>query len=185
MQAHNGRKSIRLKTYDYSQPGAYFITICTHDKKCLFGNISDRQMNLNGIGSIVENEWLKTASLRPNVELDVFVIMPNHIHGIIFIKNKDYKGEFKYASVNREQDVGGSKFKSPSKNIGAIVKGFKSAGTGCVNKSNRTPGKKLWQQNYWERVIRNEHELKHIREYIQNNPINWELDKLHPMNCTY
>jgi putative transposase len=186
MQPHNGRKSLRLKTYDYSQAGAYFITICTHEKKCLFGYISNRQMNLNGIGRIVENEWVRTASLRANVELDVFAIMPNHIHGIIIINNnKDYKSEFKQAPTSRKQGIGSIKFKSPSKSVGAIVKGFKSATTGRVKKIDGTPGKKLWQRNYWERVIRNEFELQHIRKYIQNNPINWELDKLHPMNCTH
>ena len=186
MLANNGRNSIRLKAYDYSQPGAYFITICTHKRKCLFGDIYDRRMSLNGIGRIVENEWIRTASLRPNIELDFFVIMPNHIHGIIIIhKNNGYKGGSQHASTNRKQGVDSSKFKSPSKSIGAIVRGVKSAVTGRVNKFNGTLGKKLWQRNYWERVIRNEFELQHIREYIQNNPIAWESDELNPMNCSY
>jgi putative transposase len=91
----------------------------------------------------------------------------------------------KWASTSRVQGFGGSKFQSPSKSIGAVVRGFKSAVTGRVNKFNRTLGKKLWQRNYWERVIRNEVELQHIREYIQNNPIAWESDELNPMNCSY
>jgi putative transposase len=90
MHTPNSRKSLRLKAYDYSQPGAYFITICTHERRCLFGDISDRQMSLNGIGRIVENEWVRTASLRPDVQLYLFVIMPNHIHWIVII-NKNIR----------------------------------------------------------------------------------------------
>ena len=179
MYTGNGRKSLRLKRYNYSQAGAYFITICTHDRQCLFGNISDRQMSLNKMGKIVEKEWTKTALLRSNVQLDFFVIMPNHVHGIAIInKIRDCRkvsmGKAPYDSEHQ--------FQSPSQTIGAIVRGFKSAVTRRINELKSRPDTKLWQRNYWERVIRNEAELYHIREYIQNNPVSWELDKLHPMN---
>ncbi len=166
------RRSIRLKKYDYSKPGAYFITICTQNKKCLFGEIIDGEMLLNEMGCIVKNEWLKTKQLRKNIECNVFVVMPNHFHSIVEI-NESYKGVLQYAPT---------KMQSPSKTIGAIVRGFKSAVTKQINKLQQTPGKKLWQRNYYEHIIRDEDDYNQIYEYINNNILKWELDSLHPNN---
>ncbi|PIP11995.1 MAG: transposase [bacterium (Candidatus Stahlbacteria) CG08_land_8_20_14_0_20_40_26] len=163
------RHSIRLNHYDYFQPGAYFITICTHNRKCMLGNIVNGEMRANKFGRIIETEWLKTPQIRKNVELDEYVVMPNHFHAILFIIRR---GVLQYAPTN--------KFRSPSQTIGSIVRGFKSAVTKRTNKLRNTPGIPVWQRNYYERVVRNENELNRIREYIQNNPLKWELDRENP-----
>jgi len=124
---HPGRRSIRLRGYDYSQAGAYFITICTKDRECLFGDIVDEKMCINEIGEIVQKEWLRTANIRPNVSLDEFIIMPNHLHGIIMIN--DGRGVLQYAPTE-------SPFRSPSQTIGAIIRVLNLP---QPNKSTNTP----------------------------------------------
>ena len=143
---HN-RKSIRLKGYNYSQPGLYFITICCQDRICHFGHIDNGKMILNEFGTITYNEWLKTPKLRPNVELGEFVIMPNHIHGIIRLLGR---GELN----SPHKDVCDTSLQSPSQTIGAIVRGYKSS----VTKQFGLLGfdGKLWQRNYYEHIIRDE-----------------------------
>src|SRR5437868_13402885 len=111
------RRSIRLKGYDYSQAGAYFITLCTYNREHLFGEIVDGNIILSEYGQIAFNEWARTSQIRPNVLLDVFVIMPNHLHGIILIR----KGECN------------SPLRSPTNTIGAMVRGYKSAVTKQIN----------------------------------------------------
>ena len=164
------RKSIRLKGYDYSREGAYFVTICAQNRECLFGEIVDDKMVLNKYGEIVKNEWQRTGDIRPNIETDCFVVMPNHVHGIINIR----RGVLQYAPTNG--------FKSPSQTIGAITRGFKSTTTKQINILRDTHGQCIWQRNYYEHIIRGEKDYNRIHEYIQNNPLKWELDSLHPMN---
>jgi REP element-mobilizing transposase RayT len=167
------RRSIRLKGYDYSSAGAYFITICTHRHVYLFGNIVDEEMQLNKVGRIVANEWKKTEVIRKEVKLDEWVIMPNHLHGIVFInRTEDW-----YCSRG-DRPVALTAGLQP-RSIGAMVAGFKSAATKRVNKLRKTPGAKLWQRNYWEHIIRSEPELNGLREYIRNNPAKWEMDRLY------
>ncbi len=116
------RRSIRLKGYDYSQAGAYFITICTHERECLFGEIRDGQMHLNEIGKIVETEWLKTAEIRDNVELDAFVVMPNHLHGIIVITgNSKTVGAHRSAPNGDDANTVGADNRPPNDGIGSPV----------------------------------------------------------------
>lgn len=170
---HN--KSIRLKGYDYSSEGAYFVTICTKNKECFFGNIVNGNMILNEIGLIVKNEWENTAILRDNVFLDAFVIMPNHIHGIIVINNDSGRCVLQYAPTEKQQI--NTKFQSPSKNLGAIVRGFKSTTTKQINKLRNVTDSSLWQRNYYEHIIRNEKALNNISKYIIENPLNWKFDK--------
>jgi REP element-mobilizing transposase RayT len=178
-QDKHQRRSIRLKDYDYSQAGAYFITICTYNKKCMFGKVLDQEMQLNEYGKVVTEEWLRTAEIRPNVELDEFIIMPNHIHGIVAIiescvgaTGRSPKGE-----------VPSPLPKGPtSSSIGAIMAGFKSAVTRRVNELRSTRCEPVWQRNYYEHVIRNEHDLDEIREYIINNVLKWDLDSENPNN---
>ncbi len=172
------RKSIRLKGYDYSSPGAYFITICTDNHKYLFGDIVDGEMNLNKTGQIVHSEWFKTETIRLNISLDAFVIMPNHVHGIIIIKNDMSvlhpdtmnQGTMHCAPATIE------KFGKPTSNtIPTIIRGFKSAVTNRLNRKNNTPGLKLWQRNYWEHIIRNDKSMNKLRDYIATNPKNGNL----------
>lgn len=166
------RRSIRLQGYDYSRAGAYFVTICTQDGECLFGEIGDGAMRLNDAGKIVAAEWLNTAEIRAEIELDEWVIMPNHVHGILVISGR---GDRPVHKGDRPVAPTGPKARS----IGAVMAGFKSVVTKRVNELRRTPGAKLWQRNYWEHIVRDEIDLHRIREYISNNPGRWEMDKLY------
>lgn len=198
-QIHH-RRSIRLKAYDYSQAGLYFITICVQDKLYLFGKVEKGEMVLNEYGKIAYNEWLKTPEIRNNVELDVFVVMPNHIHGIIILTDAR-RGELHspvnthelhspvnthelHSSVNTNllktfYKMGECKspLRAPSNNIGAIVRGYKSAVTKQLNLLNI--GCTVWQRNYYEHIIRNEQSYYAISEYIINNPAKWNNDKFY------
>ncbi|MEA2015034.1 MAG: transposase [Thermodesulfobacteriota bacterium] len=168
---HN-RRSIRLKGYDYSQAGAYFVSICTQNRECLFGKITDGQMVLNDAGKIVADEWIKTGAIRNNVALDEWVVMPNHFLGILVVD--DRRGTARRAPTIEQ-------FGQPvSNSIPTIIRSFKSAVTKRINEIRKTPGKKLWQRNYYEHIIRDENELNRIREYIVNNPMKWGLDRENP-----
>jgi putative transposase len=168
------RQSIRLKGYDYTQNGAYYITIVTYQRQNLFGEVVNGEMQLNELGNIAHREWFKTAELRPYVELfeDDFVIMPNHAHGIIWIKNND--------------NIGGDnieKFGKPvAHSIPTIVRAYKSAVTYAINKLQNQRGAVLWQPNYYEHVVRNEQDYQAKRDYILSNPMNWDNDdeNIHP-----
>lgn len=167
------RRSIRLKDYDYSQEGAYFITICTKNRECLFGDVVGGKMVLNEIGEIVDDEWNKTQYLRKNVELDEYVVMPNHLHGILTI---DDVGARRGVPLQQSNRFG----TSISNSLGIIVNHFKSAVKRWCNKNNHEYFQ--WQRNYYEHAIRNENELNRIREYIVNNPLEWAFDRNNPNN---
>lgn len=130
-------------------------------------------MQLNDAGKIVEEEWLKTAEKRYEIELDLWVVMPNHFHGIILID------DHRRGTTCRAQSTPERFGKPVTGSIPTIMRAFKSASARRVNQLRRTPGESLWQRNYWEHVIRNQQELDMIREYIQNNPIRWLQDKLY------
>ncbi|MCP9448369.1 MAG: hypothetical protein NNA22_12480 [Nitrospira sp.] len=168
------RRSIRLKGYDYSQAGAYFITIVTQDRACLFGDGVGGEIRLNGLGEIVRQEWLRTGHIRPNVELDAFVVMPNHVHGIIVLHG-DGRGTLQRAPTTVER------FGKPTSNtIPTIVRLFKSATTKRINERRGTPGAPIWQRNYYEHIIRDDESLNRIRQYIAENPLRWHLDRENP-----
>lgn len=176
--ANHHRRSIRLRGYDYAQAGAYFITICTHNRECLFGEIADGEMRLRPFGQIVTEQWNDIPSRFPVVEPDAFTVMPNHIHGIIVIVGAPLAG----APTMTGGYSGATASGAPT--TGDIIGAYKSL---CVhhclkwinhNASTLILGK-LWQRNYWEHIIRNETELNHIREYIRNNPAQWESDRLY------
>jgi putative transposase len=176
------RRSIRLAGYNYTQHGEYFVTILTHERECMLGSIENEEVMLTEIGKIVNEEWLRTPAVRKNVELDEFVIMPNHVHGIIIIQD-DRKGVDAFVGAYgntplREIDSppGKTPFRSPSRTIGAIIRGFKAASTKRINALRRTPGAPVWQRNYYEHVIRDEKDLEGVREYIAMNPSRWDVD---------
>ncbi len=172
------RASIRLQEYDYSSVGAYFVTICTFQRKCLFGEIIDGKMNLNEYGEIVKNEWIKSSEIRQEIELDEWIIMPNHFHAIIFITTfKTLEASNSSSPHNRSQGTAPS---MKPKSLSSLVAGFKSATTASINTKRDAAGTPVWQRNYYENIIRNELALEKIRQYVQNNPISWEIDQLHP-----
>ncbi|MFC1598969.1 transposase [Patescibacteria group bacterium] len=163
--------SNRLKYWDYSCSGLYYITICTYKQECCFSKIKDDQIYLSEVGKIVYEEWLNTPKLRPNVFLDDFIIMPNHFHGIIGIKKEDNdfvrnrRDTARHVSTIREFG-----YLQP-KSLSSIVGAFKSAVTKQCHKNNL---KFQWQKNYYEHIIRDEEDYARIKEYIANNPTNWQ-----------
>jgi len=173
-QIHH-RRSIRLKDYDYTQAGAYFITICSCQRENIFGEIVNGEMKLNSWGEVAYNEWFKTAELRSNVELykEQFIVMPNHIHGNVWLKDVG----------TRRRRVPTEKFGKPvSGSIPTIIRAYKSAVTYSINKLENSRGSVIWQRNYYEHVIRNEKELELITKYIEYNPMNWQFDRDNAQN---
>ena len=171
MNEHH-RRSIRLKDYDYTQNGAYVVTICTHGRESLFGDIVDGEMRLNDFGRIVEEEWWRTETIRPEIELDAFVVMPNHIHGIIVIIDGGDVGAHGRAPLQKP----GVAYRPP-RSLGSFVAGFKSAVTKRINAQRDTPNAPVWQRNFYEQVIRNEFTLNEFRGYIVTNPGRWADDR--------
>ncbi len=169
------RRSIRLPSYDYSSPGAYFVTVCTKNRLCLFGQVIDDEMNLSPYGSIVMNCWHDLVNHYAHVELDTFVVMPNHIHGIIVL-----------TEVDRRTHVGAGLKPAPSTarirshGLPEIVRAFKTFSSRRINEAKATPGVSVWQRNYYERVIRDEAELDRTRQYIGGNPASWSRDPENP-----
>ena len=160
-------ESTRLANWDYGTNAPYFITICAKEMQHFFGKIENQEMNLNDTGYIVLNEWLKTPEIRPdmNITLDEFIVMPNHFHGIIFI------GDNQYNTTPAE-----SKFGIQSKNLASIIRGFKSSVTRQAKLFNPDFG---WQERFYDNIIKNENDWHVIRNYILNNPTNWQQDKFH------
>jgi REP element-mobilizing transposase RayT len=151
------RNTLRLRDYDYSQPGLYFITICTKDRQCRLGRVDDCTVKLSPIGSIARSCWMALPDWFPNVDLDDFVIMPNHLHGIIQIN------EVAHALSN-------------------IIGSFKSATTRISRQNQLSPNQQIWQRGYFDHIIRTEKSLFCLRQYILDNPIQWHLDELNPAN---
>ncbi len=206
MKKLNDRRSIRLKGYDYSSPGVYYLTLCTEHRYHLFGKIENGKMILSDEGKNVQKCWYEIPNHYPNVELDAFVIMPNHIHGIIIIKYSDNIVE----ANNNSPFIEGANDHSPqrfpdspqrfpdspqrfpdspqrfpdspqrprgtSKTVGAIVRGFKIGVTKLLREKYKED---IWQRNYYEHIVRTEADLNRIRKYINNNPMNWKGDRFH------
>ena len=165
------RRSVRLRCFDYSQSGYYFLTICTQDKKCIFGRIHNGEMILNECGRIARDEWLNTISVRKNIELLEFVVMPNHFHAIVQIcrgvLHTPYANEYSPDNFEKFQmGVCNTPLRSPSQTIGSVVRGYK----GAVSKQI---GGSIWQRNYWEHIIRDEKDYIKHANYIMNNPRTW------------
>ena len=179
------RRPTRLRGYDYSQPGAYFVTICVQRRKCLFGTITDGKMRLNKIGQIVVECWNRVPQHFPSVELGESVIMPNHFHGIIswgISETRDPQPFVGARSPRPPENVKNRKSKVPLPSLGKIMAYFKYQSTKHINQRHNTPGTRIWQRNYHDHIIRDDLDLQRLRQYMQNNPMKWELDQLHPDN---
>lgn len=159
-------KSTRLPGWDYSSPGFYFITICTKDRRSHFGKIINAAVHLSQVGNIVYEEWLKTNQIRPNVSFDEFVIMPNHLHGILILNDSTVETTRRGVSTWKPNT------------LGSIINQFKSKCT----KRIRAMGYQdfAWQPRYYDHIIRDERSLTKIRRYIRENPANWACDQYHP-----
>ncbi|MBI3123498.1 MAG: transposase [Ignavibacteriales bacterium] len=168
--------STRLKDWDYSTPWWYYVTINTKDHEEYFGVIKNEQMVLNELGKVVQNEWEKTKTLRQNVELDYYVIMPNHVHGIIILN--DFNVETCRGKSLQETE---RTFSKPIKNsLSTIINQFKGSVKRWANGNGYSDF--AWQSRFYDRIIRNEKELFNIRKYIEQNPLKWELEKNQPEN---
>ena len=195
-QKHH-RRSSRLKNYDYSQAGAYYVTINVQNRECLFGEIVDFEMILSDAGKMIEEQWLALIERFPNIELDVYQIMPNHSHGIIVIVEpvgatlavSHRRARGTNGGVARNMDTkdihGNGAGIKPAPTLGDIIGAFKSITTheyikGVDNKNWLQFHKRLWQRNYYEHVVRDEADLNRIRDYIQSNPANWDEDEENP-----
>jgi putative transposase len=178
------RRSIRLPGWDYTQAGAYFVTACAFQAECLFGQVVNGEMVLNEYGRIVEEEWQRTGQLRPYVALDVYVIMPNHFHAILWLAD-DGRGTVRRAPTTAHRIPAMARpaptqrqFGQPvAKSLPTIIGAFKSAVTRHINQQRGTPGDQVWQRNYYEHIIRSGRALDAIQCYIVDNPARWELDR--------
>jgi len=198
------RHSIRLKGYDYSQPGGYYVTIVTQNRECLFGDVVDGKMALNEAGQMIKKWYLELENKFTDILCDAYVVMPNHFHSIIINVGADLRvcpndadlrvcpndADLRVcpndADLRGENEmgehVGGEHVGSP---LRQIVQWFKTMTTNEYIrgvKQNKWPpfNKKLWQRNYWEHIIRDENDFNRIREYIVNNPLQWQMDDENP-----
>jgi REP element-mobilizing transposase RayT len=170
------RRSIRLSGYDYSQPGAYFVTICAYQRQCLFGEIIDGQMRLNQYGAIVAETYQWLCQHYSYLYTDEWIVMPNHFHAIMVITDNLGRGG------SRTAPTMGTAPTINSKPLGRLIGAFKTVSTKKINILRDAPATPLWQRNYYEHIIRNQNAMDKIHEYIVNNPLSWHLDQLHPDN---
>ncbi len=178
-------QSNRLQGYDYSSQGAYFVTICTKDKDHFFGEVENEKMILNELGKVAEKCWMEIPDHFPDVVLDEFVIMPNHVHGIFFLfpsveTNNNFSQNHSsvetkdFLSLQNERNCVKQPKHGTSRTIGSIVRGFKIGVTKYARQNSNIQN--VWQANYHDRIVRNDIELNKFREYIINNPRDWEKD---------
>lgn len=184
-QKHH-RRSIRLQGYDYTRIGAYYITIVAWRRGCLFGEVAEGEMKLSKFGLVAKQQWEKLPKRFPNIELGAYMVMPNHMHGIIMITNgrgtagnpNDPDGEPSRRAPTKER------FQKPVKgSVPTIVRSYKSAVSYRINLMRRSVGVPVWQRNYYEHVIRNEQDLQNKTDYILANPLLWDLDDENPLHA--
>ena len=176
------RKLNRLKGYNYAQDGWYFVTICAKNREHFFGKIVNGEMRLSKIGETAEKFWREIVIHFPDVKLDEFIIMPNHIHGIIIIEN-NIVGNNNYCSLRRV--AWQTKW---ARSLSSVIRGFKIGVKKWCGENNHVLNKNFysaqfaWQKSFYDHIIRNEKSLNKIRQYIINNPLRWELDRNNPEN---
>ena len=174
VQGHR-RRSIRLRGYDYAQAGAYFVTICTRNRECLLGDVEEGEMHLSEFGRLAQTTWEDLPRHYPHVRLDAWIVMPNHVHGIIVLTDVDdtpVGAGFKPAPTN---NAGSSRHGLPE-----IVRAFKTFSSRRINAARSAVGAPFWQRNYYEHIIRNDESLNRIRQYIEDNPARWHEDPENP-----
>jgi len=165
--------SARAAWSDYSEDGAYFITICTANRECIFGEIQNQEMSYSPIGIIIKEEWEKSFEIRNELFCDIWVIMPNHIHAILIIDNVETHDR---ASLSPPPKNKGIAYRAPQ-SISSFVAGFKSAATTRINQLRNTPNQKVWQSRFHDHIIRDSGGYERIYAYIFNNIANWNKDR--------
>lgn len=157
------RKINRMKGYDYKTPGYYYVTICTKDRKEWFGKIIERKMVLNDIGRLAQKYWIEIRKHNPQITIDEYIVMPNHIHGILILTHQDNVGDADLRPLQKRQNM----------LLSTVIHGFKSSITRELKRKNIEFS---WQRSFYDHIIRTEHSLKKIREYIRWNPLKWDID---------
>jgi len=190
----HARRSVRLPDYDYAQAGAYYVTICARQRRCIFGVVKDGRVHLNHIGKIVAEEWVRTPNVRREVTLDEWTVMPNHVHAVVFVGAhgnappplglrwpETRNGATRSSAGDAEERAHcHAPLHRQARSLASLVGGFKGAVTRRVNVLRNTPGAPVWQRGYHEHVIRDEAELHDIRLYIGQNPSQWDTDTENP-----
>ncbi len=181
------RKPLRLPDFDYAAAGAYFVTVCSYLRRPIFGRVVGDRCSLSSLGEVVQSIWQKIPAHFKNTQLDEYIVMPNHVHGILWILPNDSQSNSasqansfakvgaRHASPLQTQQAAGTK----SGSLGAIIGSFKSALTREANRQNINNGQPIWQRNYHEHILRDEEDLFLHRKYIQENPLKWALDDYH------
>jgi putative transposase len=168
------RRSLRLKDYDYSDTGVYFVTICTQQRHCLLGAVVDGELQLNDTGRLIQQCWEELPTRFPDVNIDGFVVMPNHVHGILFVGAQFIAPDTPH--THRERNEKGAMNRAPT--LGEIVRTYKALSTRMIRQTVISTF--AWQRNYYEHIIRSEESLNRIRQYILDNPARWEFDRENP-----
>ncbi|MBZ0275302.1 MAG: transposase [Anaerolineae bacterium] len=177
MRVFHQRKSPRLQGYDYAQAGAYFVTLCCHQRTSFFGHIMDGDMRLNETGELAAECWLAICNHFPSVDLDGWVIMPNHMHGILVL-TADPVGTH-HVGTRYSASTNSASTNTASTPLGHIINTYKGAVTRAARRHHDEPEWRLWQTRYHDHIIRNEADLNRIRQYIVTNPARWETDSLY------
>lgn len=182
-------ESTRLKGWDYSSPGAYFITLCTKKRECLFGDVVEKSMILNENGTIVEKCWYDLPRHYDNIKLDQFVTMPNHVHGIMMIDIETVPASLVETGLKPVStataitaDIDNGKMKTHG--LYEFVRALKTFSARRINEHRKTPGKTVWQPRFYDHIIRDDNELSRIRKYIMDNPANWKNDNNYTAEVT-
>jgi putative transposase len=173
-QGYQRRNSLRQPNFDYTHAGAYFVTICAHRGRSVFGHVVDQEMMLNRLGQIAATRWDEFATRHPEVEVDLFVVMPNHVHVLLWLRRD--AASVGQPGAGKERKFGDAIAGSLSTLIGV----YKGAVTQKAKQEKLIPGPPLWQRNFYDRIVCHEQELQHIRHYIENNPARWIEDQFHP-----
>ncbi|HET6273893.1 MAG TPA: transposase [Bacteroidota bacterium] len=170
------RNSLRLSGYDYSRPGGYFVTICTAGRRCILGKVVDGKVELSHVGKIVESCWRQISDHFPGIRVSVFQIMPNHVHGIIEIKEDARRGvQLNAPTGNRFSKI------SPKKGtLGVIVRTFKAAVLTGLRKAGKSTGDSIWQRSFYDHIIRDDVDHFFVNRYIELNPLLWYMDSDNP-----
>ncbi len=174
--------SARLQNWDYGWNGIYFITICTEGRDNYFGKMTEMVIELSEIGLFAQQSWFEIPTHFPFVDLDAFVVMPNHIHGILIIdktddreNNPDLNLDKEFESANNDIAPGQNRFRNPGRdNISSVIGSYKSAVSKKARPINSCFG---WQTRFYDHIVQSDREFGRIRQYIEDNPVNWGKDK--------